>query len=200
MQETATEQYTADTLMAAFQRGAGVQPNWQLTPEFMEMLGKLVGTSISGAHGLLETRAELKRDIHADATVVVVRNNNPLKFLPDSQAAKTQMLRKKMPGFMGPVEALEDAFADLSAHQKCVMAGMEGAVAEALARIAPQKLEALQPSGGLGKVLPLVRKAALWDRYCAKHAALADAAAADFRATLGDAFLRAYERKQDELE
>ena len=116
MLETSTENHTAEALMAAFQRGAGVQPNWQLTPEFMEMLGKLVGTSISGAHGLLLNRAELKRNIHADATVVVVRNNNPLKFLPDSVAAKTQMLRKKMPGFMGPVEALEDAFADLSAH------------------------------------------------------------------------------------
>jgi type VI secretion system FHA domain protein len=200
MLETGNEQITAETLMAAFQRGAGVQPNWQLTPEFMEMLGKLVATSIGGAHSLLENRAELKRDIHADATVVVVRNNNPLKFLPDSQAAKTQMLRKKMPGFMGPVEALEDAFADLSAHQKCVMAGMEGAVAEALARIAPDKLEAREPRGALGAMLPVMRKAALWDRYCAKHAALVQAAAADFHAVLGDAFLAAYERKLDDLE
>lgn len=130
------------------------------------MLGKLVGTSISGAHSLLLNRAELKRNIHADATVVVVRNNNPLKFLPDSQAAKTQMLRKKMPGFMGPVEALEDAFVDLSAHQKCVKAGMEGAVAEALARVSPKAVEektearraghgaAVRAQGGLVGQLP----------------------------------------------
>ena len=200
MLDTVTEHHTAESLMAAFQRGAGVQPNWQLTPEFMEMLGKLVATSIGGAHSLLETRAELKRDIHADATVVVVRNNNPLKFLPDSQAAKTQMLRKKMPGFMGPVEALEDAFADLSAHQQCVMAGMEGAVSEALARVAPKKLEARHPGKGLQKALPVLHKAALWDQYCARHAALAGAAATDFHAVLGDAFLGAYERKLDELE
>jgi FHA domain-containing protein len=193
MLDTVTETPSAEALMAAFQRGAGVQPNWQLTPEFMEMLGKLVATSISGAHRLLEARAELKRDIHADATVVVVRNNNPLKFLPDSQSALTQMLRKKMPGFMGPVEALDDAFADLAAHQQCVMAGMEGAVAAALARLAPQALEAKQGRS-------LFRKAALWDRYCAEHAALAGAAAADFHGTLGDAFLGAYERKLDEME
>ena len=200
MLDTVTEPHSADALMAAFQRGAGVQPNWQLTPEFMEMLGKLVATSIGGAHRLLEARAELKRDIHADATVVVVRNNNPLKFLPDTQAAKTQMLRKKMPGFMGPVEALEDAFADLSAHQKCVKAGMEGAVAEALARIAPQAVEGEQKRSALGTVLPLARKAALWDSYRAKHAALAKATASDFNATLGEAFLSAYERRQDEME
>ena len=200
MLDNATEQHTAESLMAAFQRGAGVQPNWQLTPEFMELLGKLVATSISGAHSLLEARAEQKRDIHADATVVVVRNNNPLKFLPDSQAALTQMLRKKMPGFMGPVEALEDAFADLSAHQKCAMAGMEGAVAEALARLAPQAIEARASRSVLGAALPVLRKAALWDRYCSKHAALAEATAADFHGTLGDAFLGAYERRLDELE
>jgi len=200
MLETSTENHTAEALMAAFQRGAGVQPNWQLTPEFMEMLGKLVGTSISGAHSLLLNRAELKRNIHADATVVVVRNNNPLKFLPDSQAAKTQMLRKKMPGFMGPVEALEDAFADLSTHQKCVKAGMEGAVAEALARISPQAVEEKQKRSVLGTVLPMARKAALWDSYRAKHDALVKATASDFNGTLGDAFLSAYERSQDEQE
>lgn len=200
MLDTSTEHHTADSLMAAFQRGAGVQPNWQLTPEFMEMLGKLVATSIGGAHSLLEARAELKRDIHADATVVVVRNNNPLKFLPDSQSALTQMLRKKMPGFMGPVEALEDAFADLSVHQQCVMAGMEGAVAEALARIAPDAVEARQRSGLLSAALPALRKAALWDRYCAQHGALSAATAADFHAALGDAFLGAYERRLDEME
>lgn len=200
MLDNATEQHTAESLMAAFQRGAGVQPNWQLTPEFMELLGKLVATSISGAHSLLEARAELKRDIHADATVVVVRNNNPLKFLPDSQAALTQMLRKKMPGFMGPVEALEDAFADLSAHQQCAMAGMEGAVAEALARISPQAIEARASRSLLGAALPVLRKAALWDRYCGKHAALVEATASDFHGALGDAFLGAYERRLDEME
>ncbi len=200
MLENSTEHHTADALMAAFQRGAGVQPNWQLTPEFMEMLGKLVGTSISGAHSLLLNRAELKRNIHADATVVVVRNNNPLKFLPDSQAAKTQMLRKKMPGFMGPVEALEDAFVDLSAHQKCVKAGMEGAVAEALARVSPKAVEEKQKRGVLGTVLPFARKAALWDSYRASHAALVKATTSDFNGTLGDAFLSAYERHQDEME
>ena len=200
MLDTATDPNNADNLMAAFQRGAGVQPNWQLTPEFMEMLGKLVATSISGAHQLLEARAELKRDIHADATVVVVRNNNPLKFLPDGQAALTQMLRKKMPGFMGPVEALEDAFADLAAHQQCAMAGMEGAVAEALARLAPEAIAARAPRRELGAVLPVLRKAPQRDRDCNKHAALAQATASDFHGTLGDAFLGAYERRLDELE
>jgi FHA domain-containing protein len=46
----------------------------------------------------------------------------------------------------------------------------------------------------------MARKAALWDSYRAKHAALAKATASDFNATLGDAFLSAYERRQDELE
>jgi len=195
-----TTEHSADTLMAAFQRGAGVSPNWQLTPEFMELIGKLVATSIDGAHDLLESRAELKRDINADATMVVVRNNNPLKFLPDSQSALTQMLRKKMPGFMGPVEAMEDAFADLKAHQSCVMAGMEGAVAETLERMSPPRIEKRLGRNVLGTLLPPLRKAALWDRYCAKHAAMTEATSADFHNVLGAAFLDAYERRLDEMD
>jgi len=194
------QELNAETLMAAFQRGAGVQPNWQLTSEFMEMLGKLVATSIDGAFGLLAARAELKREVHADATMVVVRNNNPLKFLPDSQSALTQMLRKKMPGFMGPVEALEDAFADLQAHQSCVKAGMEGAVAEALQQLAPDTIAAGQGNNLLGALLPPLRKAALWERYSESHAALAAATGHDFQGALGAAFLDAYERRLDEMD
>jgi FHA domain-containing protein len=95
------------------------------------------------------------------------------------------------------VEALEDAFADLATHQQCVMAGMEGAVAEALTRIAPKAIEARQRSGALAAALPVVRKAALWDRYCSTHAALVEAAGSDFHATLGEALLGAYERRLD---
>ena len=89
MLETSTEHHTAEALMAAFQRGAGVQPNWQLTPEFMEMLGKLVGTSISGAHSLLLNRAELKRNIHADATVVVVRSRSSRGMRSAARASRS---------------------------------------------------------------------------------------------------------------
>jgi len=189
-----------DVLMAAFLKGAGLPAtamNQPLTPEFMELLGKLLSKSIGGTFQLLGARAHLKRDIHADATQVVVRNNNPLKFLPESQIALTQMLRKKMPGFMGPIEALEDAYADLQAHQDCVLAGMHGAVGETLRRLDPDVMPAPR---GLGAALPWNRKAQQFEHYSAAHAKLSQAVTDDFHAVLGTAFLEAYERRMERIQ
>ncbi|MES2127095.1 MAG: type VI secretion system-associated FHA domain protein TagH [Pseudomonadota bacterium] len=193
----------ADPLMHAFLQGAGldeVSINWQMTPEFMAMLGKLLATSVHGSFDLLEARAQLKRDVQADVTQVVMRNNNPIKFLSDGRTALIQMLRKKMPGFMGPVEALDDAFADLRTHQQCVAAGMRGALHETLDQLAPQRMEAEQgESGLLDKLHPMRRRAALWERYGAAHAALAQAIDADFQDTLGKAFAQAYDQHHERM-
>jgi len=194
------DNFDGDALMAAFLNGAGLPPgalNQRMTPEFMELLGKLLAQSVDGTFELLGARAHLKQDIHADATMVVMRNNNPLKFLSDSQTVLTQMLRKKMPGFMGPAEALADAFADLKAHQDCVLAGMQGAVGETLRRLDPEVLPAPR---GLGAALPWGGKAQQFERYSATHAQLSAEVADDFHAVLGTAFLQAYERHLERIQ
>jgi FHA domain-containing protein len=194
----------SDVLLAAFLRGAGLQDvaiNWQMTPEFMELVGTLLATSVDGAVTLLAARARLKSDVNADKTMVVVRNNNPLKFLPHGQAALTQMLRKKMPGFMGPAEALQDAFEDLATHHECVIAGMHGAAAGAVAKLDPDVVASDTRNGGvLDRMVPGRRKAALWDRYCALHVATQHAVDTSFESTLGAAFAAAYEQRQDQLQ
>jgi FHA domain-containing protein len=193
-----------EALMKAFLQGAGIPNvtiNWQMTPEFMETIGKLLATSIGGTFELLDARAHVKREVNADMTMVVVRSNNPLKFLSDSPTVLTQMLRKKMPGFMAPVEAMEDAYADLKAHQDGVMAGMHGAVDDALHRLDPHAIEAQQQKGGpLDAMIPSRRKAEMWDRYCELHAQLARGARKDFHGTFGKAFVRAYEKHVEHMQ
>jgi len=186
-----------EALMKAFLHGAGlpnVAINWHMSPEFMEMIGKLLAVSIEGAFDLLASRADVKREVNADMTMVVVRNNNPLKFLDDSQTVLTQMLRKKMPGFMGPLEALDDAYADLKAHRDSVIAGMRGAVGEALHRLSPDTVAAKRKAGPLDSVMPAMRKAAMWDSYCEQHARMAQGVRKDFQGTFGKAFMNAYEK------
>ena len=124
-------------LLQAFLNGAGIPAlsiSSGLTPELMEMIGKLLATAIQGTVDLNALRALVKREVHAEVTMVVVRNNNPLKFFPDCQTILTQMLRKKMPGFMGPLEAMQDAYEDLRAHQLGIVAGTRAALAEVLAK------------------------------------------------------------------
>jgi len=188
-----------EVLMQAFLKGAGISGvslNAGLTPEFMEMLGKLLSTSIKGTFDLLATRASIKREVKADVTMVVVRNNNPLKFLSDSETVLTQMLRKKMPGFMGPSEAMQDAFADLHAHQSGMIAGMNGAISEVLKRFNPKALEErIKSPTFIDSVIPLHRKAKMWDQYDAIFDEINKEAQKDYQKLFGKAFLKAYEKE-----
>lgn len=186
-----------ETLRHAFLQGAGLAPDaiGSLTPELMELLGKLLAASTQGAIDLLAQRSLVKQEVRTDVTMVVVRNNNPLKFFPDSQTVLTQMLRKKMPGFMEPVEALDDAWRDLRGHQLGVLAGTRAAVAGVLARLAPDAIEAALPSPGLTeRLLAARRPAAAWQLYRAEHGRCAQSD------PFSAAFRNAYEHEVDTLE
>jgi FHA domain-containing protein len=188
-------------LLQAFLRGAGIANvgfHTELTPEFMETLGKLVASSVHGTFELLASRATMKREVKADLTTIVLRNNNPLKFLSDSETILLQMLRKKMPGFMGPEEAMQDAFQDLQAHQTGMVAGMHAAVGEVLERFDPTALEQrLKERSVLDAVLPAHRKARMWDQYTVLFNDIHREAQHEFDALFGKAFVAAYEREID---
>jgi FHA domain-containing protein len=190
-----------DALMQAFLKGAGVPGislNAGLTPEFMETLGKLLATSIQGTFQLLAARSSIKREAKADVTMVVVRNNNPLKFLSDSETVLIQMLRKKMPGFMGPTEALQDAFDDLQAHQSGMIAGMSGAIDEIIRRLDPALLKQETKTSFLETLLGR-RKARLWDEYERMFQAMDQEAQQDYQKLFGKAFVKAYEKEVERL-
>lgn len=189
----------SDDLTQAFLRGAGIDPDalaGALAPEQMELIGKLLATSLQGAIDLLALRSLVKQEAKADVTMVVVRNNNPLKFFPDSATVLTQMLRKKMPGFMEPLEAVEDACHDLRGHQLALAAGSRATLDSVMERLAPARLDAaLGPAGVLDALVPARRWAALWRAYLREYGALADEARDQFKGAFGSAFLAAYEQE-----
>jgi FHA domain-containing protein len=192
-----------EALLQAFLKGAGipaVTPAQGLTPEFMEMIGKMLAISVQGTMDLNTLRALVKREVKADVTQVVVRNNNPLKFLPDSETVLMQMFRKKMPGFMSPTEAMEDAYEDLHAHQRSVVAGMRAAMADMLKRMHPERLEGkVKDQSFLDSMRPANRKAKLWDLYTELYGNISAEAQDDFQALFGAAFLEAYEQETERI-
>lgn len=195
------EQADLAALKSAFLRGAGIAPDaisadW--TPELMELMGKLMASSLQGVIDLLALRSLVKQEVKADVTMVVVRNNNPLKFFPDSQTVLIQMLRKKMPGFMEPLEAMEDACHDLRGHQVGVVAGTRASMDNILGRLKPERFEAeLPPPNLMDTLAPSRRKAALWDLYAQQYRALAGESKDQFKTLFGAAFLAAYELEVD---
>lgn len=191
----------AQALLQAFLDGAGIPSitlSSGLTPELMELLGNLIGQAVDGTVDLINLRALVKREVNADVTMVVVRNNNPLKFLHDGATVLTQMLRKRMPGFMSPVEAMQDAFDDLHGHQLGMMAGMQAALQDLHRQLDPDTVERNAAAPTLGeRLMPAAHKARLWDQYRSLHAKAGNTVQNDQQTLTSKAFLAAYERASE---
>ena len=192
----------AAALAQALYRGLGLTlPATGVTPEQMERIGELLRESTRGAVELLLARATLKREMRADVTMIVARENNPLKFSPTVEVALQHLLGPATPGFMPPVAAMRDAFDDLRAHQLGVMAGMRAALEGVVGRFDPALLEGqlTRRSGGLSALLPSGRKAQLWEAFQKLYAQLSQEATDDFQRLFGEAFRTAYESHIDRL-
>lgn len=193
-----------DELLRAFLAGADVQnmnlPSG-LTPDLMNLFGQLMYESIRGTLDLLLARALTKREVRAQTTVIVARENNPLKFSPTVEAALTNLLTAQVKGFMPPVDAMRDAYNDLRSHQFGIMAGMRAALEGVLARFDPAQLEQrLKPKGVLGSLLSSNRKAELWELYEQLYREISKEAEDDFQTLFGKEFLRAYDAQIKKLE
>ena len=188
-----------DALTDAFLRGAGLAPSalpHGLTPEIMTIVGSLLRSATAGAVDMLAARAATKREVQASVTIISVQANNPLKFLPNADAALLQLLGKKMPGFMRADVAMRDAFDDLRAHEVGVIAGTRAALTEVLGKFDPAVLgDKLAKGSMLESLMPSARKAKLWDMYLERYLQIRREAEDDFQSIFGRAFVQAYERE-----
>jgi predicted component of type VI protein secretion system len=188
-----------DPLLAALLRGAGVQDlaiPGGLTPELMRDVGAIMRETMRGVLDLLAARAHAKREVRADATVIVANDNNPLKFSPDLDAAVAHLLMPRGQGFMSSQRSLVDARDSLRTHQEGFVAGMQAALAAVLARFDPAKLEArLLEAPGSGSFLAMNQRAKLWNLYEELYGQISRDAETDFHFLFGEEFLRAYQEK-----
>lgn len=198
-------------LQAALLRGLGLaqlpgaqpgQPAPGLTPALMERIGELLAAASHGAVVLLQARATLKQELRADLTMIGARDNNPLKFAPDGTVALQQLLAPRpVRGFMAAADAMRDAHDDLLAHQIGFVAGLGAALQGAIGRFDPAALEGrLASRSVLDAMLPMARKARLWELFNTLFAEVSEEAKEDFQALFGKAFLQAYEAQVARLE
>ncbi len=190
-------------LVEAFRKGLGIPVNLpaRMTPELMEQVGVMLREAMQGTIDLLKARAETKREVRAQATMIVSKGNNPLKFSPDVGFALSQLLLPQGGGFMKPEEAMRDAYDDLRAHQIGFMAGMSAALAGVLKRFEPAVLEQRVVGRSLlDNILPGSHKARLWDLFEQMYGEISREAADDFHTLFGREFLKAYEEQVQRLE
>lgn len=193
----------ADPLWAAFCEGAGIglNPPGGLTPELMRVIGQMLRRSVDGTVQLVAARATTKSELHAQVTMIQPRNNNPLKFSPDGRVALEQLLQPPLRGFLPGPAAIDQAMDDLVGHAVGTMAGMRAALDGVLDRFAPDQLEAkLTRQSVFDSVLPMHRRARLWELYLQHFQSVSDDAKDDFHSLFGKAFLQAYEEQLDRLD
>lgn len=190
-------------LLDALREGLGLErlPFTTLTPDVMRLLGQLVHESTRGAVDLLVARAALKREIRAEVTMIVAKENNPLKFSPSAEVALNHLLSPPARGFMPAGPAIRDAYDDLRAHQFAFVAGMRAALEGLLQRFDPAELEGrLTQKSVLSSLLPATRKARMWDVFTELYGQISAEASDDFHELFGKAFLVAYEAHIDQLQ
>lgn len=189
----------SEVLLRAFLQGLGLpglKLEQGLTPEAMQTIGQLLREATQGTLDLLLARATTKREVRAEVTMIVSRDNNPLKFSPNVEVALTHLLAPQGRGFLPPLAAMRDAWDDLRAHQLGFMAGMRAALAGVLQRFDPATLEQrLSTKSVLDSLLPMNRRAHLWELYLSLYREIASEAEDDFHALFGRAFVRAYEEQ-----
>lgn len=192
----ASDPSSTAALAEAFARGCGlsVAQVGALDDAAAENLGRLFQSLVAGALQLIHARSSTKHELRAHMTIIATSGNNPLKFAPDAQAAMLQLVGRGLPGFMPPVEAVRDAFADLSAHQVGLLAASRSAMYAMAGRLSPEHIQ--QRVGGprgFSGLLPSAHKAQLWDAFVAEHAKLLGEAREEFDAAFQGAFVDAYE-------
>ncbi len=192
-----------EELLRAFLTGAGIEPDQSmvLTPQLMNQIGRLLRESTQGTLDLLRARTLAKQEIRAEMTMIAPRENNPLKFSPTVEAALTHLLAPRGQGFMQPVQAMQDAYDDLRAHQFGFMAGMRAALSGMLERLNPEQLQQrLMQKTVFDSLFPMNHRAKSWDLFTEQYSAIAREAQEDFHILFSREFLRAYEAQIARLE
>lgn len=188
-----------DDWARALRQGLGVATG-TFGPDQARRVGQLLRAMTRGTLELLTARLVAKRELGAAATQLRARENNPLKFSPDVDAALTHLLGPSEPGFLEPRAAVDEAFDDLRAHQVALLAGMRAALDTVMSRFDPAALEQrLAPGGALENLIPANRRAKLWSAYGEEYVRIVGEIEEDFDALLGPAFLKAYQAQLEAL-
>lgn len=185
--------------LTAVLAGAGLE-NIPPTPELARRIGEIFRVVVSGVMDVLRSRQQVKDEFRMRMTQFRPADNNPLKFSANVEDALHNLLVKRNPAYLEPVEAFEDAFDDLRNHQLAVLAGMRVAFESMLAQFEPDRLE--KEFDRQLKRVPIFRAIArlrYWDLYRDRRDEMAKDPDASFKQLFGEEFARAYEEQLNRL-
>lgn len=173
-----------------------------ITPELVETLAKVLRTVVDGLMDVFDARKKFKAALDIEHTQFKARQtapvNNPLKFSSSVEDALTKLFVETPPGYMRPLPAFEDAFADLCSHELAMTSGITAAFAKVLEAFDPDDLEKLFDDRARASLVPKPGAMRYWDQYRQMLAEMANEAGASDR-LLKEPFASAYKSRLEQL-
>ncbi|AUH66530.1 type VI secretion system-associated FHA domain protein TagH [Paracoccus zhejiangensis] len=189
-------QSTGGDAYEALLRGMGLDPaQFAGDPaQQAEQIGRSMRILVDGLMQQLRTRAMAKQRARVAQTIVAGANVNPLKFLATSDEVLASFLQPRGRSYLGPEEALNEAFRDLTDHQLRMWAALQTALRRMIDRFDPEQLEkAMADVGLLESLIAGGRSAKLWRLYEERYREIARSAEDQFLGEVGADFREAYE-------
>jgi type VI secretion system FHA domain protein len=186
---------SADTLRALLD-GAGLREEVPVTKDLAHSFGRIFRIVVSGVMDVLRSRQDIKDEFRMRMTQFRPADNNPLKFSANVDDALHNLLVKRNPAYLQPVDAFEDAFDDLRYHQLAMLAGMRVAFESMLAQFEPDRLEK-QFVRQLQRIpiLRVMTRLRYWQLYRDRFEDMARDQEETFKKLFGEEFARAYEEQ-----
>lgn len=185
----------APTILTAL----GLDPT-QVDPAIQQELGAILRLTVQGLVDVLRSRTEVKNSFRLPTTSIKPVENNPLKFSLNADDALQSLFVKRNAGYQGPVEAFREGFADVTAHQAAMLAGIKAGFNAILAKLHPQKLEDLyERKLKRTAMLGLGNKAKYWEMYRAQFEEIDRDREAHFQLLFGEEFALAYNNHLQKL-
>jgi type VI secretion system protein len=170
-------------------RGAGLDPSGVPADRYAQILA-LAGQVLREMTLGLSTALKA----HADARAVgSVHREQPLAALPSTEAALMRLLVSTSGRQASPVEVVRDGFATLHHHELATSVALRMALAEYVARFAPEELETqfeqrLKRTG----VVTAAPRTKYWEMYAETYRLLVQANDEGLPHAFAEAFLRIY--------
>jgi type VI secretion system FHA domain protein len=177
--------------LAAVLAGAGLEVG-DVTPELAMVFGQILRVVVTGVIDVLHARQSIRDEFRIGGTMFEPQGlNNPLKFSTSAQDALYNLLVKRSSGYLGPVEAFEDAFEDLKSHEIAMLEGMRVAFEMMLEKFNPDRLQ--KNFDQKGARLPMVGGLRYWEQYRERFHDMVKDADSAFRELFGEEFASAYD-------
>lgn len=124
----------ADDQLKALLDGLGLHgmDTAKLTADQCRALGVLTRTLLDRLLDLLHMRAQQKQQLRVKQTLFQRSENNPLKFSATASDALEGLLFRRHPSYLGPEEAVSQAFGDVVSHERALLSGVEEVIRDLL--------------------------------------------------------------------